>query len=218
MLDWDKVKKDKALLKKVEKIVDDVAEIYYDFPDDICDELNRLTGNDWDGDEYIEYCAEYWESSDGLESVVYALFHDGEYPNIIEKELEFIRPHDKSVLPTRDVRHKLCTAKPDDSYREQFEPLPADKIEEWFTKRFAGWEKSVQKKEDKFGKSDFDYGKTSFHFEYKGDREYGFEKYISIFLSNDKTGFINSQNLTPEEWNDVLNYFKNDGSYTFIEK
>ena len=217
MLDWNKVKNDKTLLKKVEKMVDDVSLIHYDFPDDIRDELNHLTGNEWSGDDYINYCSEYWESLYSLEAVVYALFHDGEYPHIVENKLNFIRPHDKSVLPTRKVRHDLCTAKPDDSYREQFDPFPVDETEKWFTKRFADWEKDVRIKEDKIDKYSCDYGKTSFHFEYKGDREYGYEKYINIFLSNDRIGFISSQNLTSEEWNDVLNYFKEDGSYTYIE-
>ncbi len=149
---------------------------------------------------------------------MYALFHDGEYPHIVENKLTFIRPYDKSVLPTREVCRKLRTARPDDSYREQFEPFPVDEMEEWFTKHFSGWEKAVQIKKDEINKNSCDYGKTSFHFEYKGDREYGFEKYINIFLSNGRTGFINSLNFTSEEWNDVLNYFKNDGSYTFIEK
>ncbi len=62
MLDWNKVKKDKALLEKVEELVNDVAHTYHDFPDDIRDELNRLTGNDWSGDNYIEYCGGYEES------------------------------------------------------------------------------------------------------------------------------------------------------------
>lgn len=153
-----------------------------------------------------------------MEAVVYALFHDGEYPHIVENNLTFIRPHDKSVFPTREVCHKLCTARPDDSYREQFEAFPVDKAEEWFTKRFSGWEKAVRIKEDVIGKNSFDYGKTSFHFEYNGDREYGYEKYINIFLSNNRIGLIDSQNLTSDEWNDVLNYLKNDGGYTFTEK
>ncbi len=97
MLDWNKVKNDKTLLKKVEKMVDDASLIHYDFPDDIRDELNHLTGNEWSGDDYINYCSEYWESLYSLEAVVYALFHDGEYPHIVENKLNFIRPHDKSV-------------------------------------------------------------------------------------------------------------------------
>lgn len=217
MLDWNKVKKDKALLEKVEDIVDDVSETYYDFPDDIRDELNRLTGNDWSGDNYIEYCGGYDESPWSLEATVYALFHDGEFPDLVENEMHFIRPLDKSVLPTLEIRHKLCTCKPDDSLRAQFEPFPISEIEKWFTERFAGWEKRVSTKEDNDHGFAYSYGKTSIVFDYTGEIEYGYNKYIALNLSNDRSGFINSEGLTPEEWNDVLNYFKNAGGYTILE-
>lgn len=216
MLDWDKVKNDRALLKRAEKIVNKVSHVHYDFPEDICDELNRLTGNDWSGDDYIDYCAEYWETLYSLEAVVYALFHDGEYPQIDEKMLTFIKPLDKSILPTLEVCHKLCTAKPDDSYREQFEPLPVSDLKKWFTKRFKGWKRQIETKKDKMDGSGCDYGETSLHFEYKGKTEYGYQKNIRVFLSNDRSGFISSEGLSPEEWEDVLNYFKI--GYTFTEK
>lgn len=87
MLDWEKVVQNKELLSKVEKLVNEVADTFHDFPQEICDELNHLTGNDWTGDNYIEYCAEYWESFWTLEEVVFALFHDGDYPDKIEEEL-----------------------------------------------------------------------------------------------------------------------------------
>lgn len=87
MLDWDKVVQNKELLSKVEELVGRVADTFHDFPQDICDELNRLTGNEWTGDNYIEYCAEYWESWWTLEEVVFALFHDGDYPDKKEEDL-----------------------------------------------------------------------------------------------------------------------------------
>lgn len=40
MLDWEKVVQNKELLTQVEKIVNDVAEIYFNFPQEICEELN----------------------------------------------------------------------------------------------------------------------------------------------------------------------------------
>ncbi len=59
----------------------------------------------------------YEESPWSLEATVYALFHDGEYPDLVENEMNFIRPLDKSVLPTLDILNKLCNTKPDDSFR-----------------------------------------------------------------------------------------------------
>lgn len=87
MMDWEKVVQNKELLSRVEELIDAVADTFHDFPQEICDELNRLTGNDWTGDNYIEYCAEYWESWWTLEEVVFALFHDGDYPDKKEEDL-----------------------------------------------------------------------------------------------------------------------------------
>ena len=75
MLDWNKVKQDKELIKRVETLVESVCDTFYDFPQDVCDELNNLTGNNWKGEEYINYCAEYW-SSKTLEQTVWAIFHN----------------------------------------------------------------------------------------------------------------------------------------------
>ena len=51
---------DKEKIKRVEQLVDEAAEEYDEFPQEICDELNNITGNDWSGEEYLEYCAGYW--------------------------------------------------------------------------------------------------------------------------------------------------------------
>ncbi len=213
MLDWNKVKKNKVLLETVEELVDEVSHTYHDFPDDIRDKLNSLTGNDWSGDDYIEYCCGYEESAGSLKAVVYALFHDGDYLEPVEHGMHFIRPLDKSVLPTPEILQKLGGCKPDDAFRAQFEPLPLSETEEWFTKRFAGWKKEVETEEDE----EYLYGETIISFNYTGKLEYGYEKCIIIYVSNDRSGTIDSAGLTPEEWNDVLNYFKNAGGYTLLE-
>ena len=87
MLDWNKVKQDKELLKRVEALVESVCDTFYDFPQDVCDELNKLTDNNWEGEQYINYCAEYW-SSRTLEETVWALFHDGDLPDLNEFEIK----------------------------------------------------------------------------------------------------------------------------------
>lgn len=86
-MEWKDILKKGKKIKRVEKLVDMAAETYFDFPKDICDELNELTGNTWEGKEYIPYCAGYWESPWSLEEVVYALFHDGEFPDKKEEKI-----------------------------------------------------------------------------------------------------------------------------------
>ena len=87
MLNWEEVVQNKELLSKVEELVEKVSYTFHNFPQEICDELNRLTGNNWTGDHYVEYCAEYWDSWWNLDEVVFALFHDGDYPNKKEEDL-----------------------------------------------------------------------------------------------------------------------------------
>ena len=87
MKDWNRVKKDKELLRKVEYLVNEAGDYYDDLPEDICNELNELTGNNWEPISYGERCSEWWESPWNLEQVVYALFHDGEFPDRNDTEL-----------------------------------------------------------------------------------------------------------------------------------
>ena len=81
MKDWNEVKKDKELLMKVENLVNEAGDYFDNLPADICNQLNELTGNNWDLETNCEYCAEWWESPWNLNQVVYALFHDGEFPD-----------------------------------------------------------------------------------------------------------------------------------------
>ena len=73
---WEKVTQDKELLSKVE---DWVRGLSIDSPQEIFDEMNRLTGNDWSREQYENHIFDYPDFYD-WEEVVYALFHEGKYP------------------------------------------------------------------------------------------------------------------------------------------
>lgn len=73
---WEKVTQDKELLSKVE---DWVRGLSIDSPQEIFDEMNRLTGNDWSREQYESHIFDYPDFYD-MEEVVYALFHEGKYP------------------------------------------------------------------------------------------------------------------------------------------
>jgi len=206
-------------IKVTERLEELVQKIDYNghratIPEEWIKELNDLTGNDWPEEGYKEYCVEY---NCTLEETVYALLHEGRYPDWVENELHFIRPLDKSVVPTRKVRHMLCVCDINDDIRKEFEELPVIEIEKWFTDYFAGWKKEVSMKEDRVTLGGYEYGKTSLFFEFSGEREYGYEKYIGVSMSNYKVGFIWSKNLSPKEWDDVINFFENSSDYTFLE-
>ena len=76
MSNWEKVIQDKELLSKVE---DWVRGLSIDSPQEVFDEMNRLTGNDWSREQYESHIFDYPDFYD-MEEVVYALFHEGNYP------------------------------------------------------------------------------------------------------------------------------------------
>ncbi len=78
-IDWETVAKGREVLSRVETLVKEGAAINGALPQEMCDELNALTGNNWKGSKYKEFCDTYdWPWA--VEEVVYALFHNGKYP------------------------------------------------------------------------------------------------------------------------------------------
>jgi len=84
MSNWEKVTQDKELLSKVE---DWVRGLSIDSPQEVFDEMNRLTGNDWSREQYESHIFDYPDFYD-WEEVAYALFHDGHYP---ERKNEYLK-------------------------------------------------------------------------------------------------------------------------------
>ena len=76
MTNWEKVLQDRELLRKVE---DFVRGLVIDSPQEVFDEMNSITGNEWTRKEYEFHCFDYLDFYD-MEEVVYALFHEGKYP------------------------------------------------------------------------------------------------------------------------------------------
>lgn len=99
MSNWEKVTQDKELLSKVE---DWVRGLSIDSPQEVFDEMNRLTGNDWSREQYESHIFDYPDFYD-WEEVVYALFHDGHYPERKSEDLEAWKI-EESVDDDKDVR------------------------------------------------------------------------------------------------------------------
>ena len=99
MSNWEKVIQDKELLSKVE---DWVRGLSIDSPQEIFDEMNRLTGNDWSREQYESHIFDYPDFYD-WEEVAYALFHDGNYPERKSEDLEAWKI-EESVDDDKDVR------------------------------------------------------------------------------------------------------------------
>lgn len=206
MLDWNTIKDNKELIKQVENLVEEVSEIYFDFPEDMRGQLNKLTGNSWSGDNYIAYCAEFWSSST-LEETVYALFHDGDFPDTKERELHILRPLEQIGMPPFEIRHALTTNKLGEAFNKKFEALPADEIADWFCSYFKDWEKNDYTEKDKI----------SYVFIFQGELEYGYDRFVGVSIK-DKMGFVWGKNMPEEDWNAIWAYFENKGVYFLSDK
>lgn len=127
-------------LLKLEEIVEKISECYTSIPEDILLELNNLTGNGWTEEEYIEFCAEYWSSST-LEETVYALLHDGEYPDNRTKDLYFWKAKRELELSDEKIMFKLrkLPEEVDEDIISDFEDLPVKEFYEWICSQFPEW-------------------------------------------------------------------------------
>jgi len=134
MSNWEKVTQDKELLSKVE---DWVRGLSIDSPQEIFDEMNRLTGNDWSREQYESHIFDYPDFYD-WEEVAYALFHDGNYP---ERKSEYLKARE---LGNDDINVKKL-------YRDLLEAFPgwtedADSYEKLFclkNKEILGFTKTI---------------------------------------------------------------------------
>lgn len=185
---------DENVIKRIEQLVNDVADEYDEFPEDVCYELNELTGNDWPGDYYLEYCAGWWESAWSLEEIVYALLNNGEFP---PREINNIYAWIPGTtdMPEEEVISFFRYGK----YRNDADKtnLFADiDLEGLFTEirtEFAGWTCD----ERQLNKSNLYISKNI---------SYGVQKIIHIYASYaSKFIFLALRNLEDEEMNRLLN-------------
>lgn len=134
MSNWEKVTQDKELLSKVE---DWVRGLSIDSPQEVFDEMNSITGNEWTRKEYELHCFDYPDFYD-MEEVVYALFHEGKYPERKSEDLEAWK------IGNDDINVKKL-------YRDLLEAFPGwnedvDSYENLFylkNKEVYGFEKSI---------------------------------------------------------------------------
>ena len=137
---WETVAKDRELLARAEALIKEGAAIGGAFPKEMCDELNALTGNKWTGKKYKEFCDVYdipWEA----EEVVYALFHNGEFPDKKEEEW-FAWKIEESIDSDQDAIafFYLCQYENDSEKCNKYEQVDVKPLNEEILRAFAGWE------------------------------------------------------------------------------
>ncbi|MBR6045131.1 MAG: hypothetical protein IKP47_05805 [Ruminococcus sp.] len=137
--DWSKVSADREMLARAEALVKEGAGIKGELPQELCDELNAMTGNGWKAAKYRELCDTYdWPWT--VEEVVYALFHGGKYPD--KKEEEFYAwKIGESFESDQDAIafFQLCTYQHDKEKCSRYEQVDVRPLNKELLAAFPGW-------------------------------------------------------------------------------
>lgn len=192
---------DKEIIAKVEELVERISGCYTSVPEDILNELNEITKNDWTEGEYIEFCAEYWSRST-LEETVYALLHGGNYPDNFVKEICLWKTETK--MEEDDIHTwwhlgRALSNQDDEDFVNCFEDLPCERIYEWLCSRYSDWDVEESPEEDEIEEGDFE-----IEFEHNDSMEYGRYQWISMEAEGKKQITIQCCNFPDNEIQDIL--------------
>ncbi|MBP5457730.1 MAG: hypothetical protein J6Y37_14655 [Paludibacteraceae bacterium] len=165
MKDWENIVKNKDLLSKVE---DWVRGLTINSPQEVFVELNRLTGNNWSREEYESHIFDYPDFND-LEEVVYALFHNGDYPDRKSEDCEAW-----NIKKSVDEEKNVCSFfilskyKKDKEKCSKYEDIDVKRLYQDLLHAFPSWKEDSDSWENLFL--------------CKNKEVYGFEK--AIFIRN----------------------------------
>lgn len=162
MSNWEKVIQDKELLSKVE---DWVRGLSIDSPQEVFDEMNRLTGNDWSREQYESHIFDYPDFYD-MEEVVYALFHEGKYPERKSEDLEAWKI-EESVDDDKDARSFFIHSEYKKNRKKcsRYDDINVKKLYRDLLEAFPGWNEDADSYEKLFclkNKEIFGFTKTIF--------------------------------------------------------
>lgn len=145
-------------------------------------ELNELTGNDWSEEEYKEFCVEF---DCTLEETVYALLHDGMYPDNVETNIYFWKGDEPSELPDIQIMQKLrtITENVDDGFINYFADLPVKEFFEWLRNYYSDWNINKELSDKEIATNSF---KVTFSYDKIAEEEYGKCKYTMLKVYNSK--------------------------------
>lgn len=200
---------DNTRIKRIETIVEEIEYSPRSFPEEYIEELNCLTGNSWTKEEYLEYCQEFYSRST-LEETVYALLHDGNYPDNRETDVYCLKTLGDIGLAASEVIRKLrksFVSGEDEEFFGQFPDLPAEEIYQWLYARLENWDEKPEDISHKFAEKKRD----SVWFQTDIPGEYARYKSLRFALYDRKLLFITYQNLDDEEKRDIFDYIKGQG-------
>lgn len=193
---------DKKVIKRLEELVEKISGCYTSIPEDILAELNDLTKNEWSEEEYIEFCAEYW-SSNTLEETVYALLHDGKYPDNVVKKI-YIWKNKKIIdLPDKSIKFKLLKLPEvvDEAVICNFDDLPVKEFFDWLYSHCSEWNIDQE-----IGEEEFKTGYFKVTFDFGCMDEYAKYKYIIFRVYGNKMISLICCNLYENERQDIISF------------
>lgn len=202
---------DKKTIERLEELVEKISECYTSIPVEILNELNDLTKNEWTEMEYIEFCAEYWSRST-LEETVYALLHDGEYPDNVETELHFWKNRKKLDLPDEKIMFKLraLPERVDEDVVCNFDDLPVREFYDWIKLFLTGW-----RVDNEISEEEIQSGSFRITFFYDDIEEYAKYKYITLGVYGNKLIRLACCNLYENEKKEINAFASKYGFYLY---
>lgn len=206
----DKKSMDEKIITRLEELVEQISECYASIPENALVELNELTGSGWTEEQYIEYCAEYWSRST-LEETVYALLHDGEYPDNPEDELYFWKNNAAIDFSDEEIMYKLrqLPETVDEDFVSHFDDLPVREIYEWLCSHFTEWQVDGEVDEE-------DMQSGSFEMDFNcDDIEYARYKYVMFEVCGNKVIGLDCCNLYENEKQDILEFANKHNLHVF---
>lgn len=125
-------------LEQVKELINRIADCY-DLPTkEQTEEMQKLTGMDWDTEDLQMTCCEYW-SHNSLEETAYLMFH-GDYPPVCEVELIFWKYKPGVVLDDQTVYEKYRFGK---GNLKALEALPLEEILQKIKEEFSNWQQAA---------------------------------------------------------------------------
>lgn len=168
-------------------------------PEEWMKKLNDLTGNGWTEEEYKEFCVEY-ECRSTLEETVYALLHNGEYPDNIDQDIYFWKSNTEVDLSEKQIMFKLrkLPETVDENVVCCFDDLPIREFCEWFCTYYSYQRVDKELSEEEIQSGTF---RVCFFCE---DIAYATYKYVTLRVYGNKLISLDCCNLLENEKQEIL--------------
>ena len=200
---------DKAIIKRLEKIIDDMEDCYdLEDNDPRMQEIRELAGcKNLDDEQIYNYCFHYWQHH-SLQETVYALMNNEKYPEKNEVKIYFW----KLCKETTYSNQQICEAYRFDHIKDKakeiinhLEVFPLTDIFSWIEKTFPDFVKEEQPPTSK------DVSLYFYNFSPKIQKEYAIKEKITISVWDEQMVAVGFEYIDVGFINKLKDYMKNLG-------